>query len=90
MESIIDDAVSQLLKELSEAKMWPEKYQEKLEAGADISHEIREADKKIEELEARAKKILKKLGCVSPKTRSVYNGMAGMLINWQEFKDNLE
>ena len=89
MESI-DDAVSQLLKELSEAKMWPEEYQEKLEAGADISHEINRADKKIQELEARAKKILKKLGCVSPKTRPVYNGMAGMLINWQEFKDNLE
>jgi ABC-type Fe3+-hydroxamate transport system substrate-binding protein len=89
MESI-DDAVSQLLKELSEAKMWSEEYQEKLEAGADISHEIDKADKKIEELESRAKKILKKLGCVSPKTRSVYNGMAGMLINWQEFKDNLE
>jgi hypothetical protein len=27
---------------------------------------------------------------VNPKTRSVYNGMAGMLINWQDFKDNLE
>jgi len=89
MESI-DDAVSQLLKDMSEAKMWAAEYQKKLEAGANISHEINKADKKIEELEAKAKKILKKLGCVNPKTRSVYNGMAGMLINWQEFKDNLE
>jgi hypothetical protein len=89
MESI-DDAVSQLLKDMSEAKMWAEEYQEKLDAGTNIIHEINKADKKIEELEARARKILKKLGCVNPKTRSVYNGMAGMLINWQEFKDNLE
>lgn len=89
MESI-DDAVSQLLKDMSEAKIWAAEYQKKLEAGANISHEINKADKKIEELEAKAKKILKKLGCVNPKTRSVYNSMAGMLINWQEFKDNLE
>ena len=64
-------AVSQLLKDMSEAKMWAEGYQEKLEAGTNISHEINKADKKIEELEARTKKILKKLGCVNPKTRSV-------------------
>ena len=88
MESI-DDAVSQLLKELSEAKTWPEEYQKKLAAGADVSREIREADKKVEELEERAKKILKRLGCVSPHSRPVYQGMADMLINWQEFKDNL-
>ena len=42
------------------------------------------------ELLRHAEGELKRLGCVSPETRSVYHGMADMLINWQAFKDSLK
>jgi hypothetical protein len=85
-----DDPVSRLLEALSEAKTWPERFQVRLEAGADIRHEISESDKRIEALEKQAKDAMKRLGCVSPQTRKVYHGMADMLINWQTFKDGLK
>lgn len=84
-----DDVTTQLLQELSEAKTWPARYKQEIDRGSDVSHEIQEADKRIEELERRAKEAMKKLGCVSPETRSVYHGMADMLINWNDFKDSL-
>lgn len=84
-----DDPVPRLLEALAEAKTWPERFQARLEGGADIHHEISEADKRIEQLEKQAKEAMKRLGCVSPQTRMVYHGMADMLINWQTFKDSL-
>ena len=84
-----DDTTTRLLQELSDAKAWPERFKREIDGGSDVSDEIRAADKKIEELEKRAKEALKRLGCVSPETRSVYHGMADMLINWQTFKDSL-
>ena len=84
-----DDSVPRLLEALAEAKTWPERFKAQLEAGADIRHEISEASKRIEQLEKQAKQAMKRLGCVSPQTRSVYHSMADMLINWQTFKDSL-
>ena len=84
-----DDAMSTLLKELSDAKTWPERFKQALKTGTDVSSDIQEADKKIEVLERRAKEAIKRLGCVSPETRLIYHGMADMLINWQVFKDSL-
>ncbi len=84
-----DDPVPRLLEALSEAKTWPERFKAQLEAGADIRHEISEAGKRIEQLQQQAKEAMKRLGCVSPQTRSVYHSMADMLINWQTFKDGL-
>ena len=84
-----DDTVTQLLQELSDAKTWPARFKRELEGGADIGHEIREADKKIEQLEQQAKEAMKRLGCVSPQTRMIYYGMADMLIEWHAFKDRL-
>ena len=84
-----DDATSTLLKELSDAKTWPERFKQELKTGIDVSDDIQEADQKIEVLEKRAKEAMKRLGCVSPETRLIYHGMADMLINWQVFKDSL-
>jgi len=84
-----DDSVHRLLEALSEAKTWPERFKARLEAGADVRHEISESGKRIEALEEQAKEAIKRLGCVSPQTRSVYHGMADMLINWQTFRDSL-
>ncbi len=85
----VDDPIRQLLEDLSNAKAWPERFKQKLEAGADVSDDIREADKKIEELQRLAKETIKRLGCLTPETRLIYHGMADMLINWQTFKDGL-
>jgi hypothetical protein len=84
-----DDTTTALLQELSDAKTWPARLKQVLETGSDVSHDIREAEKKIEELEKRAKETMKRLGCVSPQTRSIYHSMADMLINWNTFKDSL-
>jgi hypothetical protein len=84
-----DDATTRLLQELADAKLWPARFKRELGTGADVSHEIREAARKIEELEQRAKEAMKRLGCVSPQTRSVYHGMADMLISWNAFRDSL-
>ncbi len=84
-----DDTTSQLLQELSDAKTWPARFRRELDRGADVGHEIREADNRIEQLEQRAKDAMKRLGCVSPQTRTIYHGMADMLIEWHAFKDSL-
>ena len=84
-----DDTTTLLLQELSDAKTWPARFKQKIERGADISDQLNEADKKIEALEERAKEAMKRLGCVSPQTRSVYHAMADMLINWNSFRDSV-
>ena len=84
-----DDTTTRFLQELSDAKAWPARFKQELDSGSDVSHEIGEADKKIAGLEKRAKEAMKRLGCVSPQTRSIYHGMADMLINWNVFKDSL-
>ena len=84
-----DDTTTLLLQELSDAKTWPARFKQKIERGADISDQLNEADKKIEALEERAKEAMKRLGCVSPQTRSVYHAMADMLINWNSFRDGV-
>lgn len=84
-----DDTTNRLLQELSDAKAWPEQFKRELDSGSDVSREIGEAAKKIEELEKRAKEAMRILGCVSPQTRLVYHGMADMLISWNDFKDSL-
>lgn len=84
-----DDTIDQLVKELAEAKAWPSRFKQAFEIGSDVGDEIREADKKIEALEKRAKETIRKLGCVSPQTREVSQGMADMLIGWYTFKDSL-
>ena len=84
-----NDSTTLLLQELSDAKTWPARFKKEIESGVDISDQLNEADKKIEALEERAKEAMKRLGCVSPQTRSVYHGMADMLINWNSFKDSI-
>lgn len=84
-----DDATNRLLQELSEAKAWPDTILRKRRAGEEVESRIREAEEKVADLEKRAKEAMKRLGCVSPETRRVYNGMADMLIAWQTFKDSL-
>ncbi len=86
----LDDVTKQLLQQLSEAKALPERFRRGLNGGVDVRSEIRKADRKVEDLHKRAKEAMKRLGCVSPETRLVYNGMADMLIAWQSFKDSLE
>jgi len=86
----MDDATSQLLKELSDAKSLPLRLKGRMDNSEDVRVQIKEGDKKIDLLEKRAKETIKKLGCVSPETRTVYHHMADMLINWQTFKDSLE
>ena len=84
-----DDTTTRLLQELYDAKTWPARLRLELDSGKDLSHEIGEAAKKIEELEKRPKEAMKRLGCVSSETRTIYHGMADMLINWNTFKDSL-
>ncbi len=92
--TLADDLTTQLLRELSEAKTWPEQFKAKLEKGLDIGSEIKEVNDKIEALERRARKAIKELGeelgCGHPHTRMVFQGMADMLIEWQIFKQSLE
>lgn len=85
-----DGATSKLLEELKDAKTWATRFKRQVDGDVDVSEQIREADKKIGQLEKRAKEAMKRLGCVSPETRSVYHGMADMLISWQTFKDGLK
>ena len=85
----VDDAAAEILNELSEAKAWPERFKRKIDTGADVGSDIARADEKIDELENRAKKAIRRLGCVSPEGRSIYRAMADMLINWHTFKDTL-
>lgn len=86
-----DDITEQLLKDLADAKTWPERFKEKLDKGTEISKEISkeisDAEKRIEILEKQARQRMKKFGCTSPATRSISLGIADMLINWYSFKD---
>ena len=84
-----DKETEALLKELSDAKTWPTRFETLLDKGQIEESEMADAEKKIADLEVRAKAAMKRLGCVSPQTRAVYHGMADMLISWQTFKDNL-
>jgi hypothetical protein len=86
----MDDATTQLLQELSDAQALPKKIKTRMERNEDVSAQVTEGDQKIDLLEKRAKEAIKRLGCVSPETRTVYHHMADMLINWQTFKDSLE
>ncbi|MDY6838051.1 MAG: hypothetical protein SWH78_08760 [Thermodesulfobacteriota bacterium] len=86
----MDDATSQLLKELSDAKALATRLKGRMDNNEDVSAQVKEGDQKIDLLEKRAKQAIKKLGCVSPETRTVYHHMADMLIGWQTFKDSLE
>ena len=82
--------IDQLLKELADARAWPDRFKETLTRGLDIRDEVKEADNRVNSLEKRAQEAMKKLGCVSPATRLVYQGMADMLISWKTFKDSVE
>jgi len=88
--STTDDTTDEILHELAEAKTWPAGLKKALDSGSDVDDEIREADQRIEALEKRAKETIKRLGCVSPQTRMVSQGMADMLIGWYTFKDSLK
>ncbi|MBW1742315.1 MAG: hypothetical protein JRJ47_02635 [Deltaproteobacteria bacterium] len=84
------DATDEILHELAEAKGWPARLKKARDSGSHVDDEIREAGERIEALEKRAKETIKRLGCVSPQTRMVSQGMADMLIDWYTFKDSLE
>jgi hypothetical protein len=84
-----DDATVQLMKELSDAKTWPERFKRDIDGGADVTDDIVQADKEIEALESRAREAMKRLGCDCPETRAIFKGMADTLINWHTFKDSL-
>jgi len=86
----MDDVTTQLLQELSDAQAWPKRLKGRMDNNEDVTAQIKEGDEKIDLLEKRAKEAIKKLGCVSPETRTVYHHMADMLINWHTFKDSLE
>ena len=89
-----NESATQLVRELSQAKTWPEQFKERLEKGLDIGGQIKEVDEKIEALERRARKVIRELanelGCGHPQTRKVFQAMADMLIEWYIFKDSLE
>ncbi|MDY6952683.1 MAG: hypothetical protein SWE60_14325 [Thermodesulfobacteriota bacterium] len=86
----MDDEANQLLQELSDAKTLAMRLKGRMDNNEDVRAQIKEGDEKIDLLEKRAKEAMKRLGCVSPETRTVYHHMADMLINWQTFKDSLE
>lgn len=85
-----NDTIDQLLRKLAEAKTWPHRIQRESEHGIDIDNQIQETDKQIQALEGQAKAAMKKLGCLSPTTRTLYQAMADMLIAWQMFKDQYD
>ena len=89
-----NEPTTKLVRELLAAKQWPEQFKERLEKGLDIGSQIKEVDEKVEALERRARKVIRELGselgCGHPQTRSVFQAMADMLIEWNIFKDSLE
>jgi hypothetical protein len=87
--STMDNTIDRLLQELADAKVWPTRFKPQLDSESSVADEIREADKRIEALEKRAKETMKRLGCVSPQTRMISQAMADMLIAWYSFKDSL-
>jgi hydroxylamine reductase (hybrid-cluster protein) len=89
-----NEPTSALVRELSQAKNWPEQLKERLENGLDITDHIKEVDDKVEALEKRAREVtqelLNELVCGHPQTRLVFQAMVDMLIEWNIFKDSLE
>ena len=85
-----DKAIHQILMDLADAKTWPENFKRNLGQGIDVRREMETAAQKIEGLEKHAKQLMQTLGCTNPKTRSIYQGMADMLINWHAFVDDLD
>ena len=89
-----NEPTTQLVRELLQAKTWPEQFKERLEKGLDIDSRIKEVDERIDALERRARKVIRELGnelgCGHPQTRKVFQAMADMLIEWNIFKDSLE
>ena len=84
------DATDEILHELAEAKAWPVRLKKARNSGSDVDDEIRKTGERIEALEKRAKETIKRLGCVSPQTRMISQGMADMLIGWYVFTDSLK
>jgi hypothetical protein len=85
----LDNSISELLRELSDAKTWPEHLQQGLDGGSDVGAEIKHAGRKVLALEKRAQETMKELGCDCPDTRKISQGMADMLISWYTFEDGL-
>ena len=52
------EMTTQLVRELSEVKRWPEQFKEKLKRGLHIGSQIAETDEKMETLEKRARKLI--------------------------------
>jgi hypothetical protein len=82
--------IHQLLLDLADAKTWPANLKNKLGQGINRHREIEAVAKKIDRLEKHAKLLMQTLGCTNPKTRSIFQGMADMLINWYAFMDDLD
>ena len=85
----LSEETARLLKDLAEAKTWPDTFKEDTANGTKGVLEIETVDKKIERLEEHARQLIKRLGCTDPKTRKLFQGMADMLINWYAFKDEV-
>lgn len=89
-----NEPTSELVRELAQAKTWPEQLKERLEKGLDSTIQIKEVEEKVEALEKRARKMTQELrmelGCGHPQTRLVFQAMVDMLIEWSLFKDSLE
>jgi hypothetical protein len=89
-----NELTSELVRELSQAKVWPKQLKERLAKGLDITGQIKEVDEKVEALERRARKVTQELrnelGCGHPHTRLLFQAMVDMLIEWNIFKDSLE
>ena len=82
--------IHKLLMDLADAKTWSANLKRNREQGIEVNQEIEAAAKKIDGLEKHAKHLMQKLGCTNPKTRSIFQGMADMLINWHAFEDDLD
>jgi hypothetical protein len=82
--------IHQLLTDLADAKTWPANLKKNRGQGIDVNQDIEAAANRIEGLEKYAKQLMKTLGCTNPKTRSIYQGMADMLIKWYAFIDDLD
>ena len=85
----MDHLVRELLRELSDAKTWPEHLQQAIDGGSDAGAEIKQAGRKVLALEKRSQEAMKALGCDSPYTRKISLNMADMLISWYTFEDSL-
>jgi hypothetical protein len=85
----LENEVQKLLKDLADAKLWPEKFESETMNRENIDQKIEASNKKIMEMEKQARQFIKKYGCTDLKSRLIYQGMADMLINWYAFIDSL-